>query len=236
MDEHQYSVKSKAAEAMEILRTQSLTTIVLQELERMILSGELKPGDRINEKALAAQQSVSRGPIREACRRLEQAGLVEIVVNRGVFVRKLNPKDAADLCDIKASLASLNGRALAISITEDQLAKLREMVAEMEELARVGDVEAYYPRNVAFHEIMLEFTGNTRLIDMCRSIDKELYLFKRKSMLVGPALDRSVAEHRQIITTLENRDAEKAAAIFWQHATTGKDRLLGAMPQDSGQP
>ncbi len=224
-------MKSKAAETLEILRTHSLTTIVLQELERMIMSGELKPGDRINEKALAASQSVSRGPIREACRRLEQAGLVEIIVNRGVFVRKLNPKDAANLSDIKATLAALAGRTLAIVITDKQLAILRDMANRMEELAAAGDVKSYYPVNVEFHNCMIEFTGNDRLVAMCMAVDKELYLFKRKSLDVGPGLDRSVEEHRAILDVLERHDADAASDIMWQHAISGKERLLEAMPE-----
>ena len=230
MNESNTSSTSNAAQTLEILRTQSLTTIVLQELERMILSGELKPGERINEKALAARQSVSRGPIREACRRLEQAGLVEIIVNRGVFVRKLKSDDAADICDVKAALSALVGRTLAASITDDQLDTLRGMVSRMEELAARGDVATYYPINVEFHNVMLGFTGNERLVEMCSAVDKELYLFKRKSMDVGPGLDRSVAEHRTIIDALEKHDERAAGEIMWQHAITGKLRLLGALP------
>lgn len=231
MDTQDIPMKSKAAETLEILRTHSLTTIVLQELERMILSGEMKPGDRINEKALAASQSVSRGPIREACRRLEQAGLVEIIVNRGVFVRKLNPKDAANLCDIKAALAALAGRTLAAVITDDQLEMLREMATRLEALAAAGDIKNYYPLNVEFHSRMFEFTGNERLMAMSMAVDKELYLFKRKSLDVGPGLDRSVAEHRAIVDVLERHDQIAASEVFWQHAISGKQRLLGAMPE-----
>lgn len=234
MTESTLTLKTGTAETLQILRTQSLTTIVLLELEKMILSGGLQPGDRINEKALAESHSVSRGPIREAFRRLEQAGLVEIVVNRGVFVRRLNPKDAADLCDIKASLSALTGRILAVGITDEQIKTLEVMVVQMEKLAAAGDVEAYYPLNMDFHRTMLEFTGNARLIDMCAAVDKELYLFKRKSMDAGVGLDRSVAEHRVIIDALGNRDETAVSEILWQHAMTGKQRLLGSIP-DSGR-
>lgn len=230
MSEETFDARARVAETLEILRTHSLTTIVLQELERMILSGELKPGERINEKALAARQAVSRGPIREACRRLEQAGLVEIIVNRGVFVRKLRPKDAADLCDIRASLSALAGRYLAEKITPDQLATLRQMVERMEGLADADDVEAYYPLNVEFHDTILQFADNERLMAMCAAIDKELYLFRRRSLHVGIGLRRSAVEHRQMFDALAAGDGHRAAAIFEQHANTGKERLLGSLP------
>lgn len=230
MSEETLDARARVAETLEILRTHSLTTIVLQELERMILSGELKPGERINEKALAARQAVSRGPIREACRRLEQAGLVEIIVNRGVFVRKLNPKDAAELCDIRGSLSALAGRHLAEQITADQLAALRAMVERMEVLAEADDVEAYYPLNLEFHERIMEFAGNERLAAMCAAIDKELYLFRRRSLHVGLGLQRSAAEHRLMLDALASGDGRRAAAVFEQHAHTGKERLLGSLP------
>ncbi len=231
MSEQSPDIRAKVAETLEILRTHSLTTIVLQELERMILTGELKPGERINEKALAASQLVSRGPIREACRRLEQAGLVEIIVNRGVFVRKLKPKDAADLCDIRASLSALAGRKLSADITADQLATLKDMVRRMEKMAAAGDVESYYPLNVEFHDTILRFAGNERLIAMCAAIDKELYLFRRRSLHVGIGLDRSAAEHRKMMAALEAHDVEEAGRVFAEHANTGKERLLGALPE-----
>ena len=230
MSEETFDARARVAETLEILRTHSLTTIVLQELERMILSGELKPGERINEKALAARQAVSRGPIREACRRLEQAGLVEIIVNRGVFVCKLKPKDAADLCDIRASLSALAGRRLAETITAEQLATLRRMVERMEALAEADDVEAYYPLNVEFHDTIMNFAGNEWLTEMCAAIDKELYLFRRRSLHVGLGLRRSADEHRLMLAALAAGDGRRAAAIFEQHANTGKERLLGALP------
>ena len=221
--------QSPAAQTLEILRTHSLATIVLQELERMILSGEIKPGERINEKALAASQSVSRGPVREACRRLEQAGLVEIVVNRGVFVRRLKAKDAAELSDIRASLSGLAGRLLAENVSDEQFDHLADMVARMEALAERGDVEGYYPLNMEFHAAMLRYTGNDRLAEMCAAIDKELYLFRRISLDKGWGLRNSVKEHRKILEALHKRDPARLAKVMEQHAITGKRRLLGSL-------
>ena len=220
---------SPAARTIEILRTQSLTTIILGELERMILSGELKPGDRVNEKALAARHEVSRGPIREACRRLEQAGLVEIIVNRGVFVRRLETQDAADLCDIRANLAGMAGRLVAERISPDELDRLRNMVQRMENCGEEGDISSYYALNIEFHAAILEMTRNDRLERMCSDLDNELYLFRRKSMGVGHGLQTSLVEHRAMIAAFEARDADSAERILVQHALSGKERLLNSL-------
>jgi DNA-binding GntR family transcriptional regulator len=229
------STSDTARRALDLLRSHSLTTIVLQELERLILAGELEPGQRINEKAFAERHGLSRGPIREACRRLEQAGLVRIVVNRGVFVRELDPGDAAELSDIRAVLSGLAGRLLAARIGDSDLDRLSEMVVRMETLAAAGDVDAYYPLNVAFHDRMFALIGNRRLAEMLAAIDKELYLARRKSLNPGSHLRRSVEEHRQILAALRARDVDAAAAIFRRHAMSGKSRLLGLMGVEEGE-
>src|SRR5919112_4635270 len=116
--------------ALHIRRTESLTSLIRRELERMIARGELKAGERLNENALAAKLGVSRGPIREACRGLEQSGLVDVVVNRGVFIRELGAREAAELYEVRAVLYGLAGRLLAPIVTDEQL---RSLAAHVEE-------------------------------------------------------------------------------------------------------
>src|SRR5919112_4175651 len=102
---------------LRIRRTESLTSLIRRELELMIETGELKAGDRLNENALAARLGVSRGPVREACRGLEQSGLVDVVVNRGVFIREVSSREAAELYELRAVLYGLAGRLLAPIVT-----------------------------------------------------------------------------------------------------------------------
>jgi DNA-binding GntR family transcriptional regulator len=104
---------SLADSALETLRSASLASVLAQELERMVISGDLKPGERINEQQLAQRFGVSRGPIREAVRSLEGAGLANGVTNRGVFVRRLSVSEVRELYDIRAALFGLAGRLMA---------------------------------------------------------------------------------------------------------------------------
>src|SRR5260221_5217526 len=90
-------------------RAETLSSLVAEELERMIIRGELQAGDRINESAMAEMLSISRGPIREACRSLEKSNLVRVVMNRGVFVREMNVAQAAEIYDLRAHLVCLAG-------------------------------------------------------------------------------------------------------------------------------
>ncbi|MBE0533438.1 MAG: FCD domain-containing protein [Rhodospirillales bacterium] len=211
-----------------IERPQSLTAVVLQELERQILSGNLGPGEPVNEKAFAERNSVSRGPIREACRKLEQAGLVTIIPNRGVFVRKLQAKDAIEICDIRAVLSGYAGRILAETVTRGQMADLTEMVERMEKEARLRNVEAFYAINSEFHQAIFDFADNQRLREMYAAINKELYLFRWRAMLVSPDLEKSNREHQEILKALAERDAACTAMMMERHAISVKNRIVAS--------
>ncbi|MFM1856537.1 MAG: hypothetical protein RLZ83_1846, partial [Pseudomonadota bacterium] len=87
-----------------LLQSSSLTGLVQAELERLILSGELAPGERLPEVALAARLGVSRGPLREAFRMLEEAGLVRTEKNRGVQVRDVPLDEAIEIFDLRAAM------------------------------------------------------------------------------------------------------------------------------------
>src|SRR5580692_5927653 len=109
-------------------RSKSLSSLAAEELERMIINGELQSGDRINESTLAQMFGISRGPIREACRSLEKSGLVRVVTNRGVFVREMSVAQAAEIYDVRAHLFGLVGRLAALRATERDVAELQRMV------------------------------------------------------------------------------------------------------------
>src|SRR3974377_2402349 len=114
-----------------------------RELEDLILKGEYGPGDRIKENALAARFGVSRAPVREACRLLQRSGLLDIGPNQGVLVRALSLHEIVNLFDIRGCLARLAGEQAALSVTREQLAKLRTFVAEMDEGSHDGDAGRY---------------------------------------------------------------------------------------------
>ena len=131
-----------------LLQTSSLTSVVQGELERMILSGELAPGDKLTEVALAARLGVSRGPLREAFRMLEEAGLVRTEKNRGVFVRDIPIDEAIEIFDLRAAMDELVGRRLAETITPAQLKEIRALVDAMEQAVKAKDAHNYHLLNL----------------------------------------------------------------------------------------
>ena len=224
MDEADGKTAPEMAAAIRIRRTETYASLVRRELERMIVSGELKAGDRLNESALADRLGVSRGPIREACRGLEQSRLVEVVVNRGTFVRQISLQDALDIYDVRSALFGVAGETLATRITSTQLATLSGLVETMARAA--DDIDAYYPLNVDYHAKLLEFSGNARLVTTYRSLAQELHLFRRRGLVSEGSMAVSNREHRAILEALAARDAARAGTLMREHILAGKKRLL----------
>ncbi len=154
---------------IESLRSSSLASVLTQELERMVLGGEIGPGVRLNENQLAARFGVSRGPIREAVRALEGAGLVESVPNRGVFVRRLSVREVRELYDVRAALFGLAGRLMAERATRDEIDRLRGLIQAMESATETRNFEAYYPLNLEFHGAIVDGSGNQTLAAQYRA-------------------------------------------------------------------
>lgn len=215
--------------ALQLRRNQSLTSIIRHELEQMIERGELSAGERLNENALAARLGVSRGPIREACRGLEQSGLVNVVVNRGVFIRALDGREAAELYEIRAALYGLAGRLLAPIVTDEQVAILSGYVAEMDAAMAAGDLNSFYPGNLRFHEAIVEFSGNGRLAAECAAIHREMHLLRRRTLDMPGRMTTSNDEHRAILERIAARDPAGAEAALEEHVLISRTALFGPL-------
>lgn len=225
-----HSLKSAAAE-LKLRRSKTLPSIVRDAIEEMILSGELRSGDRVNESTLAQQLGVSRGPIREACRGLEQAGYLETVVNQGMYVREIGLVEARQLYEIRAALCGLAGRLVCERITADQLGELDQLVARMQAQADLDDFNAYYPLNLAFHRKLMEFSGNRKLQGLYDNIINQLHLYRRRGLLQKGNLATSNAEHAGIVAAIKSGDPERAARAMERHVRIAYERMRAAPAQ-----
>ena len=213
-------------EALRLRKETSLPAIIREEILRMLEAGELLPGEWVNEAELAARFGVSRGPVREACRGLEQQGLLHFPVNRGAFVRRLDLGEVAELYDIRSVLFSLAGRLLALKITEEGIAALRELVSRMDQAASSGDLEAYYPLNLQFHNTIFELAGNKKLFSIYQNCIRELHLSRRNALVTPERMIQSNAEHREIFEALQCRNRKKASQLMEAHVLKAKKRIL----------
>jgi phosphonate utilization transcriptional regulator len=214
------------SDAIELLQSESLTTLVAREVERRILSGEFLPGEKLSEEAIAMKLGVSRGPVREAFRARESTGLVRTEKNRGVFVREVSLEEADEIYEVRAGLDELIGRLVAGRIKPGEVAELRELMKKMQQAARSRSVAEYYPLNVRFHDRLAELTANRTLIAHYRRLVNELHLYRRETLARGAdSFPISTREHAEIVDALAKGDGKRAGNLMYEHAMESRERL-----------
>jgi DNA-binding GntR family transcriptional regulator len=206
----------------------TLSGLVQEEILRGIKSGELTVGARLNESELSQRLGVSRSPLREAFRALEEAGLVRLEKNRGVFIRDLSDEEAEELYDVRAGLDEMVGRRLAPRITDAQLAELERMLAELETRSIQDGVNRHFELNVSFHDRVVQMTGNATLLGVYRQVVNRMHLLRRRGFSLVGSSAASHAEHRTILEALATRDADVAARAMRQHVYNGFQRAQTA--------
>ena len=228
VDNSMSSLSSITLGEIEFLRTRPLASVAQAEIERRILTGELEAGMRLNELEIARSLGISRAPVRESLRTLEQAGLVVSRKNYGVFVRELSLEEAAEIYQIRSYIDEGVGRELARRISAGQLAKLQRMVKRMESAFAAEDAATYHELNVAFHERMVEIVGNRKLRDIYRKLLNELTLYRRRSLGQPGAMPRSVKEHRVILAAIRSGNVDAAGKVMREHILASSERLQRA--------
>jgi phosphonate utilization transcriptional regulator len=212
----------------ELLRSMTLSGLVEEEILRGIKSGELTVGAKLNEIELSKRLGISRSPVREAFRALEEAGLVRFEKNRGVFIRDISDEEAAELYEVRAGLDEMAGRLLAPKIGAEQIAELGGLLHQLESSATGGGINRYFELNVAFHDRLIEMTGNTTLLGIYRQVVNRMHLLRRRGFSLAGSSAASHTEHRVILDALATREAEATARAMRQHVEHGFQRALTA--------
>jgi DNA-binding GntR family transcriptional regulator len=214
--------------ALAIRRGGTLASIIEREIERLITAGEFASGQRLNENALAARLGVSRGPVREAVRALERAGLLRSVVNRGVFVRETSEPELLEVYELRAVLTGFACARAAANASASDVAALRRVLAAMEAARARGDEEGYFATNVEFHEALLRLAASPRLSEIYADLVRTARLFRQRSLETAGAMAESNDEHRRIVAAIAAQDGRAARREGEAHVLAGKRRFLAA--------
>ena len=199
---------------------------VFGELEHMITSGEMSPGQKVNENQLAQKLKISRAPVREAVRRLEQYGMVDIIPHRGAIVRKLDLGDILDLYEVRAGLAHAAGRLLPVRVTSDDLEELRGALQGMESAAVDEDSDRFAAINENFHDRLFAMARNEPLARLAAQQEMLLKAFLREELRNPRMLRESNAQHKAIVDAIAANDPVDCARAFERHIIVGKQRLI----------
>lgn len=221
------------------VRAQSLVDVVAERIEAAIISGSLEPGSRLSEQALALSLGVSRGPLREAIRRLEGRKLLERTPNIGVRVAALSLRDLKDLLEVREALEGMACGLAAQNMTETEIAALRALLDAHEQQKSVREGTGYYQESedFDFHFRILKGSGNARLIEMlCGDLYYLLRVYRYKSSTKPGRAKNALQEHKDIVGALERRDAPGAERAMRKHLRNARlyveERLAAGEGQD----
>lgn len=194
-----------------------LRDVVFNTLRKAILTGQLKPGERLMEVHLASRLGVSRTPIREAIRKLELEGLVIMIPRRGAEVARITEKSLKDVLEVRRALDALSVELACDRITQKDLGRLLEACGTFERAVREGDASVIASEDVALHDIIVEATGNVRLQQLVNNLSEQMYRFRFVYIKEESQHDNLIAEHREIYESIVSRDKERAAAAARLH-------------------
>jgi DNA-binding GntR family transcriptional regulator len=199
---------------------------MVAELKQLIYSGEFKPGERLNEAALAVRMGTSRGPIREAIKVLAGLGIVVAVPNRGVFVRQMSLREMLEVYELRALLFGNAAERACEHLTEAHKKQLEQLLNAMDEACEAGDGTHYYELNLQFHALILALSNNRRAQQAYDDHVKELHLVRRKYFNAPGNMRRSNVEHRAIFDAIVASNPTRARAAAERHVLAGKGRVV----------
>lgn len=194
-----------------------LRDVVFNTLREAILKGDLKPGERLMELQLASKLGVSRTPIREAIRMLEQEGLAVTTPRKGAEVAKMTLKDMEDVLEIRDALDELAVRIACQKITDEQLKQLEDVKELFEKNTQTNNVKNIAEADVSFHDVIYEATGNPKLVTLLNNLREQVYRYRVEYIKDPKNYPTLIAEHEAILESLKNRDVKNAVEAMHVH-------------------
>ncbi len=194
-----------------------LRNVVFQTLRSAILRGELKPGERLMELQLAAKLGVSRTPIREAIRMLEQEGLAITIPRKGAEVAHMSIKDMEDVLMIRQALENLAVKKACENVTDEVLVNLHEAMEQFENAVRGGDVGKIAKADVCFHEIIYAASNNPKLVMLLGNLREQMYRYRVEYLKDTSIHTQLIREHKSIYQLLSAKRAKDVQSIIEKH-------------------
>ena len=196
-----------------------LRDVVFNTLREAILKGELQPGERLMELQLASKLGVSRTPIREAIRMLEQEGLAVTVPRKGAEVARMTLKDMEDVLEIREALDELAAQIACERISSEQMNRLMDTKKEFERILASGEVKEIADVDVKSHDIIYEATDNAKLVYLLNNLREQLFRYRVEYLKNPENYPALIQEHEAIVSALEARDKAKVTEAMHEHVT-----------------
>lgn len=196
---------------------ESLSEQVYHYIKHMILSGQISGGEKIPENRISEQLGVSRTPIREALRRLEQLGLIQIKPRSYAVVKSLEETEATDIALVRLSLEQLTVRLLIKNDRLYDLSPLRELQSQCIYFTEQGNFAGSYEIDSKLHVDLAKLTGNAHLFDLMERLDTRIQLLRLKQKVPKEGLLKYVKQHDQLFQSIEEKNMGMGMKLIEAH-------------------
>ena len=208
---------------------QPLREAVCETLRDAIRKGILEPGERLMEVQLAEELGISRTPVREAIRKLEQEGYVIMMPRRGTYVADISTGDIKEIFEIRSALESLATGLAARRIEPDELETLQNLLVEIEGYIAKNDIEKIVETDIKFHGLLYQVSRNERLVNIISNLKEQLARFRTLSMSYPGRLQETLEEHSEMVEAIANGDVSAARDAAEHHMERAEKTLLMAL-------
>lgn len=216
------------------LQRRSLHHLVTERLRDMIVENELKPGERVDEKALCDLFEISRTPLREALKVLASEGLVELLPNRGARVTEMTEREIIEIFEVASCLERMAAELSAERSTDKELADLRRTHDSMMRHHESGRRSDYFRLNHRIHNMLIQFARNSVLSEHHTVLMTRIRRARFQAIMSQERWDESMAEHEELMTALEARDGPRAGEIMRAHVLETGEAIRKPAPDSSG--
>jgi DNA-binding GntR family transcriptional regulator len=218
--------------------SRTLSDHVTQQLRQAILTGQLKPGQRIVEREIAEAMRTSRGPVRDSLKLLENERLVVRYPHKGTFVAWLNLQDAEEIYSLREAIELLAVDYVAKHATAEQIDELDKLVESMAIQAERGYTEFEATDiDLEFHHTMCRISGHKRLLTAWEALNRQIrvLLLYHRTKIPDDFRERGVEWHCQIVDALRQRNTELAQQLLRKHLAASFQTLAESFPEDAGE-
>ncbi len=212
-----------------------LRDVVFNTLRQAILTGELKPGERLMEIHLANKLGVSRTPIREAIRKLELEGLVTMIPRRGAEVAQITEKSMNDVLEVRRAMDALCTELACERISVEEIQALEAASNHFAEAAKTLDIRKCAQADVDFHDIIVKATGNKRLVQLINNLSEQMYRYRFEYLKDVSKYDNLIEEHRIIYESISRHDKDAARAAAELHIDNQAKAIIDQIRLDKSK-
>ncbi len=194
-----------------------LSQKVYRVLKNSIVRGDLAPNSKLVLTEIAKSLGISNTPIREAINKLVSEGLIKIIPNKGIIVKKINMDDFQESLQVRAFLDGLIGKLASKKITDKEIGKMMKIIKKMEDCVKKDDRLTYNDLDIKFHDLLLNTSGNSKLKEIYNNLINQSNRFRLRTLKIPDRMVKSLKEHREIALKIKGRNPDEANRVSQKH-------------------